>query len=436
MIRVSLISLFIRGGSILSRFALFTFLGKFLSTSDYGVFGLLQSSLAIGVYLIGLDLYVYTNREIPKRDIRGVQAVIQSQFSVHVMAYAAFLLLVLPLLSDRFIPSRYIVWFGALLLFEHGTFEIVRMLIALQRPLLANLLVFLRSILWISAFIVASRLYPGLLTIESLLAFWVSGLFLAFAAGVALLFRVGVLPFESWRVDFGFVRAALKGSSVFLAASVCYKVVEFSNRYFLMYYHSSFEVGIYSFFQNIVNLMDVFIYAAVVMIILPKVIESRSRQELKAYRARLELMYSGILYGTVFMTLALFFAVDPFLRFIGKEELVSNILIFKVLLLSSMFLCLSQIGHYTLYVLNRDRAILLASFAGAVSNVVLNVVLIPEHGLFGAAVSTVTSVVVMGGLKLYLAQRLETLGLGAVIQGPARFVVTHLQRALSWRRPL
>jgi len=250
------------------------------------------------------------------------------------------------------------------------------------------------------------------------------------------LVRVKVLPFESWRVDFGFVKSAVKGSFIFLVASICYKVIEYSNRYFLMYFHSSFEVGIYSFFQNMVNLMDVFIYTAVVMIVLPKVIESRSRQELKAYRARLSVMYGGIFYGTFLVTIALLFLIDPFLRFIGKGELIDNIAIFKLLLLSAMILCLSLIGHYTLYVLNRDRAILLASFSGAALNVVLNLALIPDHGLLGAAISTLTSVSVMGGIKLYLAQRIEPLGLGPIVQGPARIVVSHIQRALSSKRPL
>ncbi len=436
MIRISMISLIIRGGSILSRFALFTFLGKFLPTTEYGVFGLLQSSLAIGVYLIGLDLYVYTNREIPKRDIKGAQAVIQSQFAAHFLAYAAFLLFILPLLSDNFIPVEYIVWFGALLLFEHSTFEIIRILIALQRPLFANLLVFFRSILWISSFLVASYLYPDLLTIKSLLAFWVSGLSLAFIVGVALLLKVKVLPFETWRVDVKFIRAAMRGSFVFLMASICYKVIEFSNRYFLMYYYSSFEVGIYSFFQNIVNLMDVFIYTAVIMILLPKLIESRSRQDLEVYRAKLGVMYSGIFYGTIFISVVLLFMINPFLSFIDKRELINNIIIFKILLLSALILCLSLIGHYTLYILNRDRVILFASFTGAVLNLILNLVLIPSYGLMGAAISTVTSVLVMGGLKLYLAQQLETISIRDIFQGPTRFVVSHIQRALSSKRPL
>lgn len=56
---------------MITRFLLVVVIGKYMATSEFGVFGMVQSSLAIGLYLIGLDLYVFTNREIPKRDLEA-----------------------------------------------------------------------------------------------------------------------------------------------------------------------------------------------------------------------------------------------------------------------------------------------------------------------------------------------------------------------------
>jgi len=204
MIKTSIISLIIRGFSILSRFALVVFLGKFLPTSEYGVYGLLQSSLAVGVYLIGLDLYVYTNRELPKKNIAGARSVVISQFAVHFIAYLIFIPLTFPLLSNKFIPSQYILWFFVLLLLEHITFEIVRILIALQHPLYANTLILSRSIVWVAAFLAACYINPAFLSILNLLIFWVCGLALALIVGIRLLYKVKILPFNEWKIDFFF----------------------------------------------------------------------------------------------------------------------------------------------------------------------------------------------------------------------------------------
>ncbi len=66
---------------MITRFLLTIALGKYIATGEFGIYGLVQSSLAIGLYLIGLDLYVFTNREIPKRDLEGQQTVL-SRFAM------------------------------------------------------------------------------------------------------------------------------------------------------------------------------------------------------------------------------------------------------------------------------------------------------------------------------------------------------------------
>ncbi len=429
MIRVSLLSLLIRAGSILSRFVLILYLGKCLPTADYGVFGLLQASLALGVYLMGLDLYVYTNREIPRLDAADVQTVVRSQFVVHALCYALCLPLILPLLSDHFIPSQYMIGFATLLLLEHLSFEIVRILIAIRRPVYANLLILSRSLLWILPFLLVSAGHPRLLSIGVLLIFWVAGLSVALMLGVGLFYKFGLLPFQTWKLDVAFVKTAARTSAVFFAASICYKTIEFSNRYFLKHYHTHHEVGIYAFFQNIVSLMDVFLYTAVVMILLPSLIASRGPEPSREYRRRLHTLVAGILYGTLLLSLALYLLIGPFLAFVGKEEMTTNRGIFQWLLLGAALLCLSQIGHYILYIHRADKTILTASLIGAALNTALNIALIPAYGLQGAAISTVTACTAMAFLKLYYGRRIEPIRLRRILRTPSDLVRSKMLKA-------
>lgn len=407
MVKIAILGLIIRGMSILSRFLLFAYLGKFLPTSEYGVFGLLQSGIAVGVYLIGLDLYIYVTREIPKRNITDVQNLILSQFTVYGVAYSLFFIVLMPVFGYKFVPSGYVACFCIVLMLEHVTFELIRILVAVQHPLLANMSIFLRSFVWIMAFLLVTYINPVLLSVKSLLAFWISGLVISLAVSMGLLFKLKVLSFSPVNIDTVFIKAALKGSVIFLIASLSYNLILASGRYFLQHYYSSFEVGIFSFFQNMAVLLDVFIYTAVVMIILPRLIESKDKGNDAAYRRNLGILQSGIFYGTLLLAGILFITIVPFLYFIGKEEMIRNTHVFRILLLGASIYCLSNIGHYLLYINNQEKLIMLASIAGLAGNIVMNFLLIPVYGLYGAAFSVTASMLIMGGLKIYLGHKSE-----------------------------
>ncbi len=428
MMSASLLSVIIRAGSILSRFVLILYLGKSLPTAEFGIFGLLQSSLALGVYVMGLDLYVYTNRELPRLDDADVQTVVRSQFAVHALCYLLCLPLILPLLSDHFIPSPYIIGFATLLLLEHLTFEIVRILTAIGRPVYANLLILSRSLLWILPFLLLSAHHPELLSIRTLLVFWVAGLAAAMMMGIGLFFKFELLPFESWTLDVALVKMAIRSSAVFFMASICYKTIEFSNRYFLKHYYTHHEVGIYSFFQNIVSLMDVFLYTAVVMILLPSLIASHHKAQSREYTRRLHTLVAGIFYGTLLLSLALYLFIEPFLTFVGKEEMTANLGIFLWLLLGASLLCLSQIGHYILYIHGADKTILTASGVAAALNTVLNFALIPAYGLQGAAISTTAACAAMGLLKLLWGWRMEPIRIRTILFSPSDLIRSKVLR--------
>ncbi|MFX4789973.1 hypothetical protein ABTB87_22095 [Acinetobacter baumannii] len=63
---LSIFNLAVRGLNLASKFILIVFLAKFLTVAELGLYGLIAATINFAMYFIGLDFYVYSNRELLK----------------------------------------------------------------------------------------------------------------------------------------------------------------------------------------------------------------------------------------------------------------------------------------------------------------------------------------------------------------------------------
>jgi O-antigen/teichoic acid export membrane protein len=415
---ISVISTLIRGFSMISRFGLIILLGKFMSTSDFGLYGLIQSSLAIGIYIIGLDLYVYTNREIPKCDLNDQKTIIKSQYFIHIITYITIIPILLFLLSSNFISIELIPKFAALLIFEHLSFEIIRFLTSLQKPIMANIIFLFRSIVWIIPFVIISYLNNRMFNLNILINFWIFGLFISLIIGIIFLYKINLFPFKNIKIDYSFILKALKGSSIFLLASVLNKISFYSSRYFLKYLRTPIDVAIISFYQNILQIIEIFIYTSIVMILLPKIIKNKNKGLHNTYTRNVNIFYSAIFWLTIIFIILLFIFIKPFLVFIGKDVLITNIRIFYLLGIGFLLLNIFQIFHYNLYINQKDTIILKASIFGFILNIISSYLLIIHYGLYGSCIAFVLTVIIIGIFELIFVDKKEIFNKSIVLSVP------------------
>ena len=93
------------------------------------------------------------------------------------------------------------------------------------------------------------------------------------------------------------------------------------------------------------------------------------------------------------------------------ENYVSAILAFQILIVTTVIYLMSAPLVKTLLVIHRQKNILWAYFAGAVTNVLLNFILIPKYSLYGASFSTVTTFFVIFVSLLIMAIKFSPLRL-------------------------
>jgi len=407
LFRAGLLSLMIRSLTLGSKFILVLFLARFLSPEELGVWGLINISIAISLYFLGFDFYIFNTREILAYQESECAPMIRDQFVFHLLIYAAVLPLLLILFAAKFIAWQYVGWFYALLILEHVSQELARLLIALSRPVAANLVMFLRMGAWAYIVLAAAFYLKELRNLPSIWSGWIIGVAVSILVAGYSLRRLRWRKLGQVSINWGWIHRGLKVASPFLLGSMSFVIVQYIDRYFLQHFWGEALVGVYTFYFNIANVIHVFIFTGVAMIIYPRLIAAYQQGRFDEYRALMKKLSSGIIWGIAILTgLALFF-IDPVLKLIDKQVFIQYRSVFVIMLAGVALLTASYIPHYSLYAKKFDKAIIFSAVAALGVALLANSLLVPRYGIQGAAYATLSSMSTLMIVKSAAALKLR-----------------------------
>ena len=123
------INIFLRGTTVLMKFVLSVLVIKKLSIEEFGVFGLFQSTVIISTFILGFDFYNFTSREILKENAKSVSYYFINQLAFHLVVYVLIIPLTFFVFISGIIHSNYLWLFVLILISEHLSQELYRLLI-------------------------------------------------------------------------------------------------------------------------------------------------------------------------------------------------------------------------------------------------------------------------------------------------------------------
>ena len=396
----SLVNLGLRGFSMLAKFLLVVYIGKYLSVDDLGEYGLFVTTITIAIYFLGLDFYTYNTREILTKDKEKRLPLIRDQFIFHLVVYVFVLPLLLLVFTFGIIPVEFIVYFYLILLFEHLGQELYRLFTTLKHPLFANFLLFFRTGLW--AYVVIAIWYIGIENMQNLKIVWMAwivGSFLSILVGLLYLNKNYDFRSITEKIDWVWIKKGFYVSMPFFIGTLAYKVIEFSDRYMIDYYLTKADVGIYTFFGSIANTINIIVFTTVIMVYYPFLVEQYEHQK-EIFKKTLKIFTIKTIVISLFSAIAITILIYPVLDYMGKDEFYGSIDVLWLLIIANIVLNVSFIPHYVLYVTKRDIAIRNATLVGAFLNIILNIILIPIYGINGAAFTTIISFVIILLIKV------------------------------------
>ncbi|WP_448679755.1 lipopolysaccharide biosynthesis protein [Pseudomonas nicosulfuronedens] len=353
----------LRSATLASKFLLVFFLARFLTAGELGLYGLLTAAIAYALYLVGLDFYIYTTREILKVENRRIGGLLKNQAAMTLALYAIMLPLLSLVFLKNLLPWNLAIWFFSLLILEHINQELGRLLIALSQQHAASLNLFLRGGSWPLAAILLMMSYPSLQNLKTVLFLWAIGDALAVALSIFKLHRLGICGWHE-RINLRWIFQGIKVAIPFLLATLAIRGIYTIDRYWLKALSNLEVVGAYVLFMGLSSALVSFLDAGVFSFLYPELIKSHNENN----PARFRLLARNLLIQTLIFSsaLALFATVliEPALNLIGKPIYSNNNSLFYWTLASVLLYSFGMIPHYWLYAQGKDRPIIISHLLG------------------------------------------------------------------------
>ena len=211
----------------------------------------------------------------------------------------------------------------------------------------------------------------------------------------------GIKAFWSAKIDSRWIKKGIKvGMSIFLA-TLFLKIIEFSDRYLIDYFLGKTALGIYAFYFQLANLVNVIIFTLYISFIYPRIFRSVYDQDFAALKKnKSEIFISSTVIVAIF-SVAFFIFLPYILSLAGKSDLYDYQAVLYVLIASALLLNFSYSSHYVLIAGEKEKLIIVTTLCSCIINVALNLLLIPRIGVIGAAIAAVVAAMTLWLTKNY-----------------------------------
>ena len=348
----------LRMATLGTRFLLVFILAKFLDTASVGAYGLFTAAVGYMLLFIGMDFYVYMNRELLKSADHERGRLIKAQtvwIGILYLFWAPIVFYGLPYLG---LPHFLAWWFVPIILLEHINQEIYRLLIILSRQLAASCLLFVRQGSWALAITLSMALNENARTLQLVVLLWAIAGATAALAGIWTVHRMN---FGGWRddVDWSWIKRGVMVSGAFLVSSLALRGIQTFDRYWLEFLAGIDIVGVYVLFFGMTSALNVFLDAALYSFKYPQLVKLCHAGDYSTMRR----LISAVAFKAVLVCFLFFVGTYQFLpmllSWIGRSIYQSEIGLYYWILAGTVAYSLSMIPHYALYALGRDRAIII-----------------------------------------------------------------------------
>ncbi|HTG37984.1 MAG TPA: hypothetical protein VL973_04165 [Sphingomonas sp.] len=346
-------------GTLATRFALVFLLARYLDAASLGYYGLFTAATGYALLCVGLDLYVYTSREITKIDVSRRGQLLKSQATLVGLLYCVLIPVAVIVLPSAGLPEGLLWWFVPILVLEHLNQELYRLLIILSRQLTASLLLFVRQGSWAIAAAILMTVDAQSRNLDFVMALWAASGAVAGAIGLWQLYRLGM---GGWRapVDWAWLRKGVMVSGAFLVATLSVRAIQTVDRYWLESLAGIETVGAYVLFFGVASALTVFLDAAILSFRYPEMVAHAHQGEHEALHRKVRIAVIQVVAVSVAFSIISLILLPYLLEWIGQPVYLASMGIYYWVLSGIIAYSIGMVPHYALYALGHDRTLVLS----------------------------------------------------------------------------
>lgn len=197
---------------------------------------------------------------------------------------------------------------------------------------------------------------------------------------------------EKFSYDKNLVKYVMKQAMPFLVADVMIFLYQCMDKMMIGSMLDKSSVGCYSAATTIANMWSL-IPASFLNVIRPKVMDAHCRDE-ALYKKRLTEMFTGLIYSALPFSILMSFVGKYVLLILYGEDFIAGVSALSIVVWYCAFSYIG--GGRSVYLIceNKNKYVQIFCMWGAVSNAILNFILIPRYGINGAAIATLLTQII------------------------------------------
>ncbi len=381
-----------------SKLILMSVLAKIMAPEDVGLYGIVAATLSFSVLLIGGDFYLHSQRELLSKPRTEWSFVLQHQIIGTTIIY----LVTLPIQSFIFyfdlIPKHVAMSFLVLLVLEHLAQEMNRVLIAIQRPVLATIVLFLRYGAWVYFLLPIMWVYREARSIDVVLMAWMLGCASAILCGGIVVWRA-VRPWTCWKLDTSWLKRGFSVGSIFLLATISLKALLTLDRYVVKCYAGADLLGVYVVYVSVAMVILNVIDPAVFSFVYPPLVSAYRRGDHSSYHRLMRELTRSTVWLSLAIAIGLAVTVPYALEWTGRRIYTEHLSVLWLLLGMAIIHVIGMVPHYGLYALGADTTIVIANTSSLPVFVAVLLLLARKAPFAGVPYALIAAFAWIGGVK-------------------------------------
>lgn len=355
--RDRVLSLALRISALGARFLLFFWLAFYLSPADVGLYGLIAATVSYGTLFMGMDFHLFSNREFKRAALEDRWDILRASISTYLVIYVLAIPFLMIVFMADLLPWHIAGMFFAILTLEHIGQEIYRILVMMERVVLAGWVLFLRIGLWAIVVAILMMLDPRFQTMETVLIAWSIGALLAVVFAIPPLLE---LPRVRSVAKYGrnWVKSGFRVALPFLLGTLALRGMVVFDRYLIEFFASEDIQGVYVLFAGMAATLPALLEAGVFAFLSPKLIAAAKEQNRTGFallvarmRRETNLAVAGfVILGVIGVQLVVAYLPNPIYG--------ANMAVFYICLAAQIPLSMSMVFHFPLYAHGHHKPII------------------------------------------------------------------------------
>ena len=392
-VMLPLLNMGMRGLTLVGRFGLALYLAKYLSLADVGLFGLVMGVTNMMPVIAGWGLNYYVGREVVGKSKQASGQMVRDRLVVTFLSLIALVVPATPLvLYWHLLPDVSLALLAlAIIVLECVAYDLHDALISMGYALAANVMLFVRSALWIFPVAVCGMVVPELRSLHLVFVLWLVGLVTNFVVMFWVLRDWPLRAIMAARIDKVWTFSTIRKGWLVYLSDLGFLGTLYLDRYVVNHFLGLSLTGIFTLYWSVANAVHALVNTGDIQLVYPALVAAYNggNQEEMRRLVRQTLFRVGALSVALSVVAGVCF---PFvLGLIGKEDIAAYAPVFWVMLAGVCVRLVAEMFNIDLACRHLDRPWAVINMVSVFLSFGVSIFCIKTWGLMGAGVAAIVT---------------------------------------------